>query len=186
VAAYANVHHALEQMRVVSLAAIHGSPITDVEYGSIPSSSDPPRVLVIGPEHSGKTTLCKTLANYAINVNQGWVPIMVNLDTADVRDFNSSYDCRLISCREDGQHQGLCRRLLSYIPLAPLRRPMHSEEQPRLFLYTHSLMQLCHSCTGTDIRQWNVILCCSSGLFVIWERTSAIAGTMMRKDEHLV
>jgi polyribonucleotide 5'-hydroxyl-kinase len=84
-AAYANVHHALEEMRVRALAAIHGSPIQEVEYSSTPRTSDPPRVLVVGQENSGKSALCKILANYAVKANQGWVPILVNLDTADVR-----------------------------------------------------------------------------------------------------
>jgi polyribonucleotide 5'-hydroxyl-kinase len=86
-AAYANVHHALEEMRVRSLAAIHGSPIHDFDYRNVPKSSDPPRVLVIGPENSGKTTLCKILVNYAINANQGWVPVLVNIDTSDIYPF---------------------------------------------------------------------------------------------------
>jgi polyribonucleotide 5'-hydroxyl-kinase len=46
--------------------------------------SNPPRVLVIGPESSGKTALCKTLANYAVRTLPGWTPILVNLDTRDV------------------------------------------------------------------------------------------------------
>jgi polyribonucleotide 5'-hydroxyl-kinase len=44
----------------------------------------PPRVLVIGPESSGKTTLCKMLANYAVRTLPAWTPILVNLDTSDV------------------------------------------------------------------------------------------------------
>jgi polyribonucleotide 5'-hydroxyl-kinase len=86
-APYANVHHAFEQMRVRALAAIHGSPIHDPDYGNVPRNSEPPRVMVVGPENSGKTTLCKILANYAVNANQGWVPVLVNVDTADVRQI---------------------------------------------------------------------------------------------------
>ncbi|TFK54718.1 cleavage/polyadenylation factor ia subunit Clp1p [Heliocybe sulcata] len=74
-AAYANVHTALEQRRVRALQAIHGSPISD---DSVPT--EPPRVLVLGPANSGKTTVCKILTNYAVRTGQGWSPILVNLD----------------------------------------------------------------------------------------------------------
>jgi polyribonucleotide 5'-hydroxyl-kinase len=84
-AAYANVHHAFEEMRVRALAAIHGSPIQEYDYVNNRRTSDPPRVMIVGPENSGKTTLCKILTNYAVNVNQGWVPVLINLDAADVR-----------------------------------------------------------------------------------------------------
>lgn len=70
-AAYANVHLALEAMRVKTLlhAQIRASPETatpedlkeDVENGP----SDAPRVLILGPENSGKTTVAESLANYA-------------------------------------------------------------------------------------------------------------------------
>jgi len=43
----------------------------------------PPRVLIIGPESSGKTTLCKTLVNYGVRTLPGWTPILVNLDPSD-------------------------------------------------------------------------------------------------------
>jgi polyribonucleotide 5'-hydroxyl-kinase len=87
--AYANIHHAFEEMRVRALAAVHGSPIQEVEYTNVPKYSDPPRVLVVAPENSGKTTLCKILANYAVNADQGWVPVLVNVDTSEVRDYQS-------------------------------------------------------------------------------------------------
>ena len=38
-----------------------------------------PRVLVLGPNHVGKTTLCKALAGYA--VRSGRAPVVVNLDS---------------------------------------------------------------------------------------------------------
>ncbi|KZT26576.1 hypothetical protein NEOLEDRAFT_1196965 [Neolentinus lepideus HHB14362 ss-1] len=74
-AAYANVHTALEQRRVRALQAIRGSPISD---DSVPA--EPPRVLVLGPANSGKTTVCKILTNYAVRTGQGWSPILVNVD----------------------------------------------------------------------------------------------------------
>ncbi|KAA1469407.1 hypothetical protein DENSPDRAFT_835025 [Dentipellis sp. KUC8613] len=68
-AAYANVHLALEAMRVRAVA-----PADDDE---------PPRVLVLGPENSGKTSVCKILTNYAVRAGQDWVPLYVNVDPAE-------------------------------------------------------------------------------------------------------
>ena len=89
--AYANVHLALESMRVRALRAVHGSPVLSPAPapGRSGSSSDaeradPPRVLVLGPENSGKTSVCKILANYAVRAGQGWAPIYVNVDPAEV------------------------------------------------------------------------------------------------------
>lgn len=59
---YLNVHHILEQRRQSSTAA----------------SSLGPRVLVVGPTDSGKSTLCKILANYAVRM--GWQPALVDVD----------------------------------------------------------------------------------------------------------
>jgi polyribonucleotide 5'-hydroxyl-kinase len=77
---YANLHLALEQMRVRALRAIRGSPVPAHER---PAPADPPRVLVLGPEHAGKTTLCKLLANYAVRAGQGWEPFLVNVDPSE-------------------------------------------------------------------------------------------------------
>ncbi|PIL24408.1 hypothetical protein GSI_14162 [Ganoderma sinense ZZ0214-1] len=81
-AVYANVHLALEQMRVRALAAVHGLPIPEDE-GDDTAGADPPRVLVLGPENSGKTSVCKTLANYAVRAGQDWVPTYVNVDPSE-------------------------------------------------------------------------------------------------------
>ena len=79
---YGNVHMALESMRVRALAAVHGSPIPD-EDGD--EGTDPPRVLVLGPENSGKTSVCKILTNYAVRSGQDWTPMFVNVDPSEVR-----------------------------------------------------------------------------------------------------
>ncbi|XP_014562612.1 hypothetical protein COCVIDRAFT_32547 [Bipolaris victoriae FI3] len=60
----ANLHFALENLRDKSIAS--GS----VEMG--------PRVLVVGPENSGKTSLVKTLTSYAVKTDRQ--PMVVNLD----------------------------------------------------------------------------------------------------------
>lgn len=81
-APYSNVHIAFEQMRVQTLRVIHGSPSSDDDATANP---EPPRVLVVGPENAGKTTLCKILTNYAIRAGQDWSPVLVNVDPSEVR-----------------------------------------------------------------------------------------------------
>jgi len=80
--AYANVHLALEKMRVRALSSHRGSPLpVGVEQDVDP---EPPRVLVLGPENSGKTAVCKILTNYAVRAGQGWAPMYVNTDPSEV------------------------------------------------------------------------------------------------------
>lgn len=62
---YANVHFALETMR------------QDAQE----SGKDGPRVLLLGPENAGKTTLAKILTAYATKV--GRQPLVVNLDPTE-------------------------------------------------------------------------------------------------------
>ncbi|TQB76961.1 Cleavage polyadenylation factor subunit clp1 [Monascus purpureus] len=62
---YANVHFALETMRQEAKA----------------TGKDGPRVLILGPENAGKTSLAKILTAYATKV--GRQPVVVNLDPAE-------------------------------------------------------------------------------------------------------
>jgi hypothetical protein len=80
-AAYANVHIAFEQMRVRALRIVHGSPASEDDANA---NAEPPRVLVLGPENSGKTTVCKILTNYAVRAGQNWSPVLVNVDPSEV------------------------------------------------------------------------------------------------------
>jgi polyribonucleotide 5'-hydroxyl-kinase len=89
-AAYANVHIAFEQMRVRALRIVHGSPASDDDANA---NAEPPRVLVLGPENSGKTTVCKILTNYTVRAGQNWSPVLVNVDPSEV----SMRDSRLSS-----------------------------------------------------------------------------------------
>ena len=59
---YANAHFALENLR---LAAAESNTVG-------------PRVLVVGPENAGKTTMAKILASYAART--GYQPVVVNTD----------------------------------------------------------------------------------------------------------
>ncbi|KAG9318596.1 hypothetical protein JVU11DRAFT_689 [Chiua virens] len=78
-ATYANLHFAFEQMRVRALRDLHGSPPSDDDQHV---NAEPPRVLILGPENSGKTSISKILTNYAVRVAQNWSPLLVNLDPA--------------------------------------------------------------------------------------------------------
>ncbi|KAL4887566.1 hypothetical protein BJY04DRAFT_176214 [Aspergillus karnatakaensis] len=62
---YANVHFALESLRAEAKA----------------SGKDGPRVLILGPEDAGKTSLSKILTAYAVKV--GREPVVVNLDPTE-------------------------------------------------------------------------------------------------------
>ena len=80
--AYANVHLALEKMRVRALSTHRGSPLPSGPEQDV--DPEPPRVLVLGPENSGKTTVCKILTNYAVRAGQGWSPMYVNTNPSEV------------------------------------------------------------------------------------------------------
>ena len=62
---YANLHFALEKLR----------------DGAASAGRDGPRVLVVGPENAGKTSLVKLLTAYATRC--GRLPVTVNLDTKE-------------------------------------------------------------------------------------------------------
>lgn len=80
---YANLVLALEQMRVRALRAFHGSPPSSEEGPDPDPDPQPPRVLVLGPGNSGKTTLSKMLINYAVRMGQSWNPVLVNVDPGE-------------------------------------------------------------------------------------------------------
>lgn len=66
---YANLHFALENMRETAATL---PPST---------SSGGPRILVLGPKDSGKSSLIKLLTTYAVRANR--TPIVVNLDPGE-------------------------------------------------------------------------------------------------------
>ncbi len=105
--AYGNLHIALEKMRVRSLFNLTGSSLTHGEPPSNAKPSESPRVLVLGPVNSGKTTLCKVLVNYCVRAGQGWSPVLVNMDPNDVYSLlpSQSQTDKCLATREDGHHQ---------------------------------------------------------------------------------
>lgn len=98
--AYANLHLAFEGMRLRALDAANG---VSTGGGTPPheddgENSEPPRVLILGPENSGKTTIAKMLVNYATRTGQDWYPMLVNVDPSEVP--RPSFPC-LQSCSHD-------------------------------------------------------------------------------------
>lgn len=84
---YSNLHLAFEQMRILANRASRGSPPPPPHDET---DQRPPRVLIIGPENSGKTTAAKILINYAVRSPGKWAPMLVNLDTGDASAFRIS------------------------------------------------------------------------------------------------
>lgn len=80
--AYGNVHLALEAMRIRALQKTKENQ--PQAYGADSQDTEPPRVLVLGPENSGKTSLVKILLNYATRAAQDWSPMLVNIDPGEV------------------------------------------------------------------------------------------------------
>jgi hypothetical protein len=91
--AYANLHLIFEQMRIRARLAERGGtmPEEDLSMGD-DHDHEPPRILVIGPEHSGKTTACKILANYAVRGMATYTPLYINLDPSEVRLYLHFYN----------------------------------------------------------------------------------------------
>ncbi|KIY70120.1 hypothetical protein CYLTODRAFT_488383 [Cylindrobasidium torrendii FP15055 ss-10] len=82
--AYGNLHIAFEQMRVRAKERFKTSKNNPAILNSPPErQSEIPRILVVGPENAGKTSLVKTLVNYTTRAGQGWTPLLVNLDPAE-------------------------------------------------------------------------------------------------------
>lgn len=90
---YANLHTHLEQMRIRARRAARGAPPVPGDVRGTPeptNSIEPPRVLILGPESSGKTTATKILTNYAVRGPLQFTPMVVNLDPSEVI-YNISY-----------------------------------------------------------------------------------------------
>lgn len=84
-ASYANLHLAFEQMRIRARREERRSTEGESGMNEDEEESNPPRVLIIGPENSGKTTACKILLNYAVRGMATCTPMYVNLDPSEVR-----------------------------------------------------------------------------------------------------
>ena len=89
-ASYQNVHTVLMARREEALRSSSAAP-----GGSETSCAAGPRVIVLGPTDSGKSTLCRMLANWA--VRSSFEPTMVDLDVG--KQKQTRLDC---SC--NGEH----------------------------------------------------------------------------------
>lgn len=78
--AHVNTHAQLEAMRDEAMMEATGSGSGEKKVSGDAGGSDGPRVLVVGPTDSGKTSLVKVLTSYAVKL--GRTPILVDLDTS--------------------------------------------------------------------------------------------------------
>lgn len=76
--AYLNCHFALDRLRT--------------------AEGQGPRVMIVGPSDSGKTSLIKILASYALKLGRN--PVVVNLDPSEVCG-STSRDTRRQACEMD-------------------------------------------------------------------------------------
>ncbi|WVQ99907.1 hypothetical protein IAU59_007050 [Kwoniella sp. CBS 9459] len=69
-----NLHLALERTRILARRFLNSGTTNDdgVQRG--------PRVMIVGPPSSGKTTVVKNLVNLALGTGMGWTPGVVGLD----------------------------------------------------------------------------------------------------------
>lgn len=77
-----SLHLALERLRILArrtLSATNGSH--EDSYEQIHRG---PRVMVLGPPSSGKTSIVKGLVNLATGSGMGWTPAVVGLDPSSV------------------------------------------------------------------------------------------------------
>ena len=100
--ALSNLHLALESHRLRShryqtkraqkMAALSASERSrtlsaEQEFGDgLDFEDDAPRVMILGPEGSGKSTVAKTLINWTTRAGRDWRPVLVNLDPSEVRE----------------------------------------------------------------------------------------------------
>ncbi|KAL6888901.1 hypothetical protein ACP4OV_009927 [Aristida adscensionis] len=76
---YVNTHAILDARRArARAAAAQGGDLEASQDDEILSSSKGPRVIVVGPTDSGKSTLCKMLLSWGAKL--GWKPTYVDLD----------------------------------------------------------------------------------------------------------
>lgn len=72
-----SMHLALERLRILSRRGGEGALST-------PEGPKGPRVMVVGPPSSGKTTVVKNLVNMALSSGMGWTVCVAGLDPSSV------------------------------------------------------------------------------------------------------
>jgi polyribonucleotide 5'-hydroxyl-kinase len=76
------LHLALERVRILAKRHLLPKPGQDASMNE--RFTKGPRVMVVGPPCSGKTTVVKGLVNLALSSGMGWSPHVVGLDPASV------------------------------------------------------------------------------------------------------
>lgn len=83
-----SLHLALERTRLLARrflkSAANGSTTTAAPPADHQGVTRGPRVMVVGPASSGKTSVVKGLVNMAMGTGMGWTPGVIGLDPASV------------------------------------------------------------------------------------------------------
>jgi polyribonucleotide 5'-hydroxyl-kinase len=85
--ALVSLHLALESQRILARRYLTGKAPND---GTEPVTRGP-RVMVLGPPGSGKTTVVKNLVNMALGSGMGWNVGVIGLDPASVSFVFSNF-----------------------------------------------------------------------------------------------
>ena len=88
------VIYVLDETPMVSYINAHAA-MDKLRHSAKEKNTLGPRVMVVGPQDSGKSTLCRTLLNYGVRA--GWKPTFIDVDVgqnSSSRGINSWCDCR--------------------------------------------------------------------------------------------
>jgi polyribonucleotide 5'-hydroxyl-kinase len=76
-----SLHLALERERILARRAM---PAGAGSSTAVPEDARGPRVMILGPASSGKTTIVKNLVNMALGTGMGWNVGVAGLDPSSV------------------------------------------------------------------------------------------------------
>jgi polyribonucleotide 5'-hydroxyl-kinase len=82
-----SVHLALERQRILAKRELKQNNVNPQFREGMGGRG--PRVMVLGPANSGKSTLVKGLVNLAVGSGMGWAPAVVGLDPGNVSFITS-------------------------------------------------------------------------------------------------
>lgn len=151
---YSNLHLVFEQMRI--RAKNHAQSSTKPGDSASP---EPPRVLIIGPENSGKTSACKILTNYAVKSGRLCTPMLVNVDPGEVRSPRPPMFIAkpYLLCRELGLFRGHYLRPSYLLQSQLLLPPAHWVLLPLRHPQRCPQLHFCLLSTGMATRTLNAI-----------------------------
>lgn len=197
--ALSNLHLALEGMRLrsrraqiqrkkdyASLSLEEKQSWDENEWNFV--QEDSPRVMLLGPEGSGKTSVCKTLLNWTNRAGRVGSPMYVNLDPSEVSlffahppSFHLGLDLilsALLILRDLTRHQALSLSLLSPTKFPPRLQQTRSVPLflPVLLQPLRPLSSLSVGGTATPRPPRPVAHACGANSSRTWARSGRTAG----------